>query len=99
MTDSIAANIARNAAALKEMQEEHGVMVHDTPEDLYPSFLQSSAAVMEKYSAADPLLQQGGRVPEGVREADRPPYWTKLLGLYHVVGHGGRRIGPESPAP
>ena len=85
VTDSIAANIARNAAALKEMQEEHGVVVHDTPQDLYPSFLQSSAAVMEKYSAQDEFFS---KVAESQQEFAKltVPYWTKLLGLYHSLG-------------
>ena len=85
VTDSIAANIARNAAALKEMQEEHGVIVHDTPQDLYPSFLQSSAAVMEKYSNQDEYFK---KVADSQKEfaALTVPYWTKLLGLYHSLG-------------
>ena len=85
VTDSIAANIKRNAAALKEMQEEHGVIIHDTPQDLYPSFLQSSAAVMEKYSAEDAFFK---KVAESQQEFAKltVPYWTKLLGLYHSLG-------------
>lgn len=85
VTDSIAVNIKRNAAAIKELQEKHGVTIHDTPADLYPAFLKSSAAIMEKYSAKDPFFK---KVADSQKEfaALTVPYWTKLLGLYTSLG-------------
>lgn len=85
VTDSIAVNIYRNAAALKEMQEKHGVKVYDTPKDLYAAFLKSSKAVMEKYSAKDPFFK---KVADSQKDFAKltVPYWTKLLGLYQGLG-------------
>lgn len=85
VTDSIAVNIHQNAAALKVMQEKHGVIVHDTPKDLYPAFLKSSKAVLAKYSAKDPFFK---KVADSQKKfADLTvPYWTKLLGLYKDLG-------------
>jgi len=85
VTDSIAVNIYRNAAALKEMQEKHGVKVHDTPPDLYPAFLKSSKAVMEKYSAKDPFFKKVADSQKTFADLT-VPYWTKLLGLYQGLG-------------
>ena len=85
VTDSIAVNIHRNAAALKEMQAKHGVQIHDTPNDLYPAFLKSSKAVMAKYSAQDPFFKKVAESQEKFAELT-VPYWTKLLGLYLRLG-------------
>lgn len=85
VTDSIAVNIYRNAAALKELREKHGVTIHDTPEDLYPAFLESSKKVMEKYSASDPFFKKVAESQKAFAELT-VPYWTKLLGLYYSLG-------------
>lgn len=85
VTDSIAVNIHRNAAAVKELQEKHGVQIHDTPQDLYPAFLKSSKAVMEKYSAKDAFFKKVADSQKAFAELT-VPYWTKLLGLYHSLG-------------
>ena len=85
VTDSIAINIHKNAAALKEMQDKHGVIVHDTPKDLYPAFLKSSKQVLAKYSAKDPFFK---KVADSQKKFANltVPYWTKLLGLYKDLG-------------
>jgi TRAP-type mannitol/chloroaromatic compound transport system substrate-binding protein len=85
VTDSIAINIHKNAAALKEMQEKHGVTVRDTPADLYPAFLKSSKQVLAKYSAKDPFFK---KVADSQKKFANltVPYWTKLLGLYLRLG-------------
>ncbi len=85
VTDSIAINIHKNAAALKVMQDKHGVTVRDTPKDLYPAFLKSSKQVLAKYSAKDPFFK---KVVESQKKfaALTVPYWTKLLGLYKDLG-------------
>jgi TRAP-type mannitol/chloroaromatic compound transport system substrate-binding protein len=85
VTDSIAINIHKNALALKVMQEKHGVIVRDTPEDLYPAFLKSSKQLLAKYSAKDPFFK---KVADSQKEfaALTVPYWTKLLGLYLRLG-------------
>jgi len=85
VTDSIAINIHKNAAALKEMQDKHGVIVHDTPKDLYPAFLKSSKQLLAKYSAKDPFFK---KVADSQKKFANltVPYWTKLLGLYKDLG-------------
>ena len=85
VTDSIAINIHKNAAALKEMQDKHGVTVRDTPKDLYPAFLKSSKQLLAKYSAKDPFFK---KVADSQKKFANltVPYWTKLLGLYKDLG-------------
>ena len=85
VSDSIAVNIKRNGEAIIELQEVHGVTIHDTPADLYPAFAASSAKVMKEYSAKDAFFK---KVADSQKDfAKRTvPYWTKLLGLYHSIG-------------
>ena len=90
VTESIAVNIYRNAAALKEMQDNFGVKVHDTPKDLYPAFLKSSKAVLAKYSAKDPFFKKVVESQEKFAKLT-VPYWTKLLGLYLYLGEAATK--------
>ena len=85
VSDSIAVNIKRNGEAITELQEKHGVTIHDTPADLYPAFAASSAKVMREYSAKDAFFKKVADSQKAFAK-DTVPYWTKLLGLYHSIG-------------
>lgn len=90
VSDSIAVNIKRNGAAIKELTEKHGVTIHDTPADLYPAFAASSAKIMKEYSAKDPFFKKVADSQKAFADYT-VPYWTKLLGLYHSLGTAAQK--------
>ena len=85
ITTTLTGNIYRNAVALNELQEKHGVKVYDTPPDLFAAFAAASEEVMAKHKAADPFFK---KVAESQEEFAKVvvPYWTKLLALYASMG-------------
>ena len=85
ITTTLTGNIYRNAVALNELQEKHGVKVYDTPPDLFAAFAAASEEVMTKHKAADPFFK---KVAESQEEFAKVvvPYWTKLLALYASMG-------------
>ncbi len=84
--EAITANIYRNAVALQQLESEHGVKIHDTPQDLYPEFLRAAAKVTDDAAKNNAFFK---KVLDSQREfADTiVPYWTKLLGLYYSLGN------------
>ena len=86
MMESITAHIYRNAVALKELQDKYGVVVRDTPADLYPEFLRAAAKVSDDAAKENEFFK---RVLENQRQFANTivPYWTKQLGLYHSLGN------------
>ena len=58
ITTTMTGNIYRNAVALNELQEKHGVKVYDTPPDLFAAFAAASDKVMAKHKAADPFFKR-----------------------------------------
>jgi len=86
MMESVTAHIYRNAVALKELQSKHGVVVRDTPADLYPEFIRAATKVTDDAAKANPFFK---KVLDSQRKfADTiVPYWTKQLGLYYQLGN------------
>ena len=85
MMESVTAHIYRNAVALEELKTKYGVVVRDTPNDLYPEFLRAAAKVSDDAAAENEFFK---KVLENQRQfADTiVPYWTKQLGLYYSLG-------------
>ncbi len=86
VTESITAHIYRNAVALNELKSKYGVVVRDTPADLYPEFLRAAAKVSDEAAKDNAFFK---KVLDSQRRfADIiVPYWTKQLGLYHSLGN------------
>ena len=86
MMESVTAHIYRNAVALQELQSKYGVVVRDTPTDLYPEFLRAAAKVSDDAAAENEFFK---KVLENQRAFANTivPYWTKQLGLYYSLGN------------
>jgi TRAP-type mannitol/chloroaromatic compound transport system substrate-binding protein len=86
MMESVTAHIYRNAVALIELQTKYGVVVRDTPADLYPEFIRAANTVTDDAAKDNAFFK---KVLESQREfADIiVPYWTKQLGLYYQLGN------------
>lgn len=84
--ESVTAHIYRNAVALNELKAKYGVVVRDTPGDLYPEFLRAAAKVSDDAAKDNAFFK---KVLDSQRKfADTVvPYWTKQLGLYHSLGN------------
>jgi TRAP-type mannitol/chloroaromatic compound transport system substrate-binding protein len=86
MMESVTAHIYRNAVALQELQLKYGVVVRDTPADLYPEFLRAAAKVSDDAAKENAFFK---KVLDSQRKYANTivPYWTKQLGLYYSLGN------------
>lgn len=58
VTEHDAVLLHRNALALKELLEKHGVVLHDTPPDYFTEFPRATRKVLEKYAGQDPFFKK-----------------------------------------
>jgi TRAP-type mannitol/chloroaromatic compound transport system substrate-binding protein len=79
-------NVWRNAQAIVELREKHGVQIHDTPKEFYGEFVKATNTVLDRYSARDAFFKE---VLDSQREFAKTvvPYWTKILDLYSELGN------------
>lgn len=86
MTETYAFNVYRNALAIVELREKHGVQIHDTPKDFFPEFVRATNVVLERYSQKDAFFKE---VLDSQRAFGKTvvPYWTKIIDLYSQLGN------------
>jgi TRAP-type mannitol/chloroaromatic compound transport system substrate-binding protein len=86
IAETYAFNVWRNAQAVVELREKHGVTIHDTPREFYPEFVKATNTVLDRYSARDPFFKE---VLDSQRNFAKTvvPYWTKILDLYSELGN------------
>jgi len=91
VTDTWNFDVYRNAKALEILKKQHGVTVHDTPQDYYPAFIKATQTVLEKYSAKDPFFK---KVWDSQKEFAKivVPYWNKVLQVYVNQGLTGAEM-------
>ncbi|ARP99265.1 TRAP transporter substrate-binding protein [Pseudorhodoplanes sinuspersici] len=79
-------NVWRNAQAIFELREKHGVKILDTPKEFYPEFVKATNTVLDRYAAKDPFFKE---VLDSQRTFAKTvvPYWTKILDLYSELGN------------
>ncbi|MFN3868910.1 MAG: TRAP transporter substrate-binding protein [Hyphomicrobiaceae bacterium] len=79
-------NVWRNAQAIVELREKHGVTIHDTPKDFFPEFVKATNTVLDRYAAKDAFFKE---VLDSQRTFAKTvvPYWTKILDLYSGLGN------------
>ena len=53
---SMAYRIYENGKALKDLTENHGVQLHDTPADYFPAYMGAVAKLTEKYKQENPFF-------------------------------------------
>ena len=86
MAETYAFNVWRNAQAIVELREKHGVQVLDTPKDFFPEFVRATNVVLDRYAAKDPFFKE---VLDSQRTFAKTvvPYWTKINDLYSNLGN------------
>jgi TRAP-type mannitol/chloroaromatic compound transport system substrate-binding protein len=86
MAETYAFNVYRNAQAIVELREKHGVEIRDTPEEFYGEYLRATNIVLDRYAAKDPFFKE---VLDSQRNFAKTtvPYWTKILELYARLGN------------
>lgn len=79
-------NVWRNAQAIVELREKHGVEIRDTPKDFFPQFVKATNVVLDRYAAKDAFFKE---VLDSQRQFAKTtvPYWTKILDLYSGLGN------------
>lgn len=79
-------NVWRNAQAIVELREKHGVTIHDTPKEFFPEFVKATNTVLDRYAAKDAFFKE---VLDSQRTFAKTvvPYWTKILDLYSGLGN------------
>lgn len=55
---SLAYRIYENGKALKDLTENHGVILHDTPEDYFKSYMEAAKATLEKNASENPFFKK-----------------------------------------
>ncbi len=86
MIETYSFNVYRNAQAIVELREKHGVQILDTPKEFYPEFVKATNIVLDRYAAKDPFFKE---VLDSQRNFAKTvvPYWTKILDLYSELGN------------
>ncbi len=86
MAETYAFNVWRNAQAIVELREKHGVQILDTPKDFFPEFVRATNVVLDRYAAKDPFFKE---VLDSQRTFAKTvvPYWTKINDLYSNLGN------------
>lgn len=79
-------NVWRNAQAIVELREKHGVQILDTPKEFFPEFIKATNTVLERYAAKDAFFKE---VLDSQRNFAKTvvPYWTKINDLYSQLGN------------
>ncbi len=86
MTETYTFNVYRNAQAIIELREKHGVQILDTPKDFFPEFVRATNVVLDRYAAKDAFFKE---VLDSQRAFGKTvvPYWTKIIDLYSQLGN------------
>jgi len=86
MAETYTFNVYRNAQAIVELREKHGVKIEDTPKDFFPEFVRATNVVLDRYAEKDAFFKE---VLDSQRNFAKTvvPYWTKILDLYSQLGN------------
>jgi TRAP-type mannitol/chloroaromatic compound transport system substrate-binding protein len=79
-------NVWRNAQAIVELREKHGVQILDTPKEFFPEFIKATNTVLDRYAGKDAFFKE---VLDSQRTFAKTvvPYWTKINDLYSQLGN------------
>jgi len=56
LSKSMSYRIYENGKALKDLTENHGVILHDTPADYFPAYMNAAKAALEKNAKSNPFF-------------------------------------------
>ena len=72
--------IYENGKALKDLTENHGVQLHDTPADYFPAYMNAAKAALEKNCGENAVLRRSLAVQKDFA-AIAVPFWAGRTGL------------------
>ena len=58
LSKAMSYRIYENGKALKDLTENHGVILHDTPADYFPAYMNAAKAALEKNAAENPFFAE-----------------------------------------
>lgn len=93
LTKTVAYRILENGRALKELIEDHGVQLHDTPDEYFTEFMAATQKVLEQNAEDNAFFRE-------VLESQRAfadvavPYWAESQRLNAIVGEEYARNVP-----
>jgi TRAP-type mannitol/chloroaromatic compound transport system substrate-binding protein len=85
IADSYNWNVSQNSAALQELVEEQGVVVHDTPADYYEAYMAATQEVLDKYAAKDAFFKEVLTSMQAWAKKT-VPYQARANGVYYKMG-------------
>jgi TRAP-type mannitol/chloroaromatic compound transport system substrate-binding protein len=92
MADQIMMNISLNAAALRTLTGEHGVILEDTPADYYAAYMKAAKTVLDKYIAQDAFFKKVWDSLYAWAQIT-VPYTTSAHGLFYNFGRTAMETG------
>jgi hypothetical protein len=73
---AISYRIIENGKALKDLTDNHGVILHDTPADYFPAYMEAAKASLEKNACRRCVLCKSLAVSEGFCLRLQVPFWA-----------------------
>ena len=75
LSKAMSYRIYENGKALKDLTENHGVQLHDTPADYFPAYMNAAKAALEKNSKENPFFAKVWQSQKDFA-AIAVPYWA-----------------------
>lgn len=75
LSKSMSYRIYENGKALKDLTENHGVILHDTPADYFPAYMDAARASLEKNAEANEFFAEVWQSQKDFAEV-AVPYWA-----------------------
>ncbi|MHC8508673.1 MAG: TRAP transporter substrate-binding protein [Rhodospirillales bacterium] len=76
MMRSMSYRIYENGKALKDLTENHGVQLHDTPADYFPEFMAAAKAQMEKHASENAFFKKVWESQKAFADV-AVPFWAQ----------------------
>jgi len=75
LSKAMSYRIYENGKALKDLTENHGVILHDTPEDYFPAYMEAAKAALETNAAENPFFAEVWQSQKDFAEI-AVPFWA-----------------------
>ena len=75
LSKAMSYRIIENGKALKDLTENHGVILHDTPADYFPAYMNAARASLEKNAAENPFFAEVWQSQKDFAEV-AVPFWA-----------------------
>ena len=90
LSKSMSYRIYENGKALKDLTENHGVILHDTPADYFPAYMRAAKASLEKNAAKNKFFAKVWQSQKDFADI-AVPFWSGAqmsnakLGMAHAA--------------